>query len=446
MRIAYITAGAAGMFCGSCMHDNTLAAALIALGHDALLIPTYTPIRTDEKDVSQRRVFFGGINVYLQQKLSLFRHTPWFLDRFLDFPRLLRWVSRFAVKTQAEDLGDLTISMLRGEHGRQRKEVAKLVHWLATEVRPEIVNLTNVILSGMVHELKQRLRVPVLGTLQGDDIYLESLPEKFRGEALELIRDHCREIDGFVATSAYYADFMADYLRIPRQKIDVVYPGLNLRGHGGPRKANGPPASVGQVSNLPGRPGRLETCPTIGYFARICPEKGLHVLAEAFRILRQMPGAPPCRLRVSGWLGENNRPYFADIKQRVHSWGLADAFEHAEAPDHASKVRFLQSLDVLSVPTTYREPKGLYVLEALANGVPVVQPRHGSFPELVEATGGGLLANPDDPEDLAHKLRQLLEDTAHREELGRKGKEVVHRRFTAEAMAQETVAVYRKYV
>jgi glycosyltransferase involved in cell wall biosynthesis len=427
MKIAYITAGAAGMYCGSCMHDNTLVATLTALGHDALLIPTYTPIRTDEPDVSQKRVFFGGINVYLQQKLSLFRHTPWILDRALDAPRLLRWVSRFAVKTRAEDLGDLTISMLKGEHGHQRKEVAKLVLWLATDVRPEIVILTNALLSGMVHEIKQRLHVPVLCTLQGDDIYLEALPEAFRRQALDLIGDHCREIDGFIATSRYYADFMANYLGIGRQSIHVVYPGLNLAGHGGPRSGD-------------------PQCLTVGYFARIAPEKGLHQLAEAFRILRQTPGAPPCRLRVSGWLGDHNRPYFADIQGRMKQWGLADHFEHIESPDHASKVRFLQSLDVLSVPTTYREPKGLYVLEALANGVPVVQPRHGSFPELVEATGGGLLVNPDDPEDLARGLWRLLDDTAHREELGRKGKEAVHQRFHAERMARDTMDVFQQYV
>jgi glycosyltransferase involved in cell wall biosynthesis len=427
MRIAYITAGAAGMYCGSCMHDNTLVSALIAQGHDALLIPTYTPIRTDEADVSQKRVFFGGINVYLQQKLSLFRHTPWFLDRLLDLPRLLRWVSRFAVKTQADQLGDLTVSILKGEHGHQRKEVDKLVRWLAEEVRPEVVNLTNVLLSGMVHEVKRRLGVPVLGTLQGDDIYLEALPEPYRRQCLELVRAHCREMDGFIATSAYYADFMARYLDIPRGRIHVVHPGLNLAGHGGPR----PPAD--------GRPF------TVGYFARICPEKGLHLLVEAFRILRQTPGTPPCRLKASGWLGENNRAYFNDLHQKLKAWGLADSFEHVESPDHASKVRFLHGIDVLSVPTVYREPKGLYVLEALANGVPVVQPRHGSFPELVEATGGGLLANPEDPEDLARGLLRLRDNPAHREELGRKGKERVHQRFHAGRMAQETVAVYRQY-
>jgi glycosyltransferase involved in cell wall biosynthesis len=428
MRIAYITAGAAGMYCGSCMRDNTLVAALTAQGHDALLVPTYTPIRTDEPDVSQRRVFFGGINVYLQQKLSFFRHTPWLLDRLLDSRRLLNWVSRFAVRTEAEVLGDLTISMLKGEHGHQRKEVAKLTRWLATEVRPEIINLTNAFLSGMVHEIKRQVRVPVLCSLQGDDIFLEALPERYRSQALALIREHCREIDGFIATSRYYADFMADYFAIPRQRIHVILPGLNLKGHDVPRPlSNGPTY-------------------TLGYFARICPEKGLHNLAEAFRILRQMPGAPPARLRVSGWLGENNRSYLDGIRKRLAEAGLAEHFEHIESPDHASKVRFLQSIDVLSVPTTYREPKGLYILEALANGVPVVQPRHGSFPELIEATGGGLLVNPDDPEDLARGLRQLLENTAHRQELGRKGKEAVHQRFHAARMAEETVATYRAYL
>lgn len=428
MRIAYITAGAAGMYCGSCLHDNTLVATLQQQGHDALLIPTYTPIRTDEEDVSQKRVFFGGINVYLQQKSSLFRHTPWTLDRLLDANPLLRWVSRFAVKTQAQELGELTVSMLQGEHGHQSKEVAKLARWLAHEIRPEIIVLSNVLLSGVVHELNRIVGVPILATLQGDDIYLESLPEPFRTKCLELISQHCQDIDGFIATSAYYADFMSNYLSIPRERIHVVLPGLNLTGHGaGSRTSNGAPY-------------------TIGYFARICREKGFHLLADAIHHLRQMPGTPPFRFRASGWLGKNDEPYFHETHLQMKQRGLHDHFEHVSSPDHASKIRFLQSLDVLSVPTTYREPKGLYVLEALANGVPVVQPRHGSFPELIEATGGGLLVKPHDPVDLAHGLRQLLDNHAHREELGRKGKEAVHRHFTAERMARETINVFRKYV
>src|SRR6266446_9624629 len=185
MRITYITAGAGGMFRGSCLHDNTLVATLIAQGHDALLVPTYTPLHTDEPDVSQKRIFFGGINVYLEQHIPVFRHTPRLIDRLLNAPSLLRWAGRFAAKTRAEDLGDLTVSMLKGEHGYQAKEVAKLVDWLEAEVRPEIVNLTNVLLSGLVHELKRRLRVPVLCTLQGDDIFLDALPTGYRTQASE---------------------------------------------------------------------------------------------------------------------------------------------------------------------------------------------------------------------------------------------------------------------
>ncbi|MCI0381391.1 MAG: glycosyltransferase family 4 protein [Gemmataceae bacterium] len=439
MRIAYITAGAGGMLCGSCLHDNTLVAALQSLGHDALLIPTYTPTRTDEENVSIGRVFFGGINVFLQQKSALFRHTPWFLDRLLDAPGLLRWVSRFAVNTEAQELADLTLSMLRGEHGHQRKEIDKLAGWLETDVRPEIINLTAVLLSGVVHKLRERLKVPVLGTLQGDDIFLEALPDEARRQALELLRENCREFAGFIATSRYYADFMAEYLAIPREKIHVVYPGLDLRRHSNPCPRNEESGQTGMFAPR-GQPF------TIGYFARICPEKGLHQLIEAFGLLKQMPGVGKCRLRVSGWLGENNKHYLEGLRQALKDKGLAEHFEHVEAPDHASKVHFLQSLDVLSVPTVYREPKGLYVLEALANGVPVVQPRHGSFPELIEATGGGLLVEPNDPADLANALWRLMDNAVERATLAQAGQRAVHERFHARGMAEQTLAIYRNYL
>ena len=429
MRIAYITAGAAGMFCGSCMHDNTLVSALIAAGHDALLIPTYTPIKTDESDVSQKRIFFGGINVYLQQKLSLFRRTPWVLDRLLDGRRLLNWVAPLAVRTEAQQLGDLQVSMLKGEHGYQKKEIAKLTTWLAADVKPEIIHLTAVLLSGIVPDLKRDLGVPVMASLQGDDIFLESLPPRHRQESLALIRDNARFIDGFVATSRYYADFMAGYLGLARDKIHVVHPGLNLAGH---RAETAVPRAVPPF--------------TIGYFARVCPEKGLHHAVEAFRLLRQEPGAPPCRLRVSGWLGANQRHYLDEQRKKLDHAGLAQDFDYVESPDHHSKVQFLQTLDLLTVPTVYREPKGLYVLEALANGVPVVQPRHGSFPELIEATGGGVLVEPDDPAALARGLRELLEQPQRRAELAARGFAAIRQRFHAGIMAGATIEVYEKYL
>ncbi|MCI0685291.1 MAG: glycosyltransferase family 4 protein [Gemmataceae bacterium] len=467
MRIAYITAGAGGMICGSCLHDNTLAAALIGLGHDVLLIPTYTPIRTDEDDVSQARVFFGGINVYLQQKSALFRRTPWFLDRLFDWPRLLRWVGRFAVKTQAEDLVDLTLSVLRGEDGNQRKEIDKLVGWLKTEVRPDIVILTNVLLSGAAPRLARELGVPLIGMLQGDDIFLEALPAEARARAKELIGANCTALSGYIATSRYYADFMSGYLDFPRDRIDVVYPGINLKGHGGARPDHAWPHDAAPAHTSPerpshnaapdspwrdgpppdGRPAGGNSRPfTIGYFARICPEKGLHVLVEAFRLLRRMPGTPPCRLHVSGWMGENHLEYLNEQKRLLAAANLLSDFEHVAAPDHAGKVRFLARCDVLSVPTVYREPKGLYILEAWANGVPVVQPRHGAFPELVEATGGGVLVNPEDPADIAQALRRLMDQPEQVRDMARRGQEAVRTRFHAAAMAEETVRVLRRHV
>jgi glycosyltransferase involved in cell wall biosynthesis len=410
------------------MHDNTLAVALRKLGHDALLIPTYTPIRTDEPDVSQRRVFFGGINVFLQQKLSLFRYTPRFFDRLLDAPGLLRWAGRFAGKTRAEDLGDLTVSMLKGERGYQRKEVLQIADWLADEVRPDIIVLSNVLISGMLREIGRRLNVPVVCTLQGDDIFLQALPQADREQALNLIRAHSSDIQGYITTSSFYADFMSEFLSLPRERMHVVYPGLKLDGHDGmPRTGSEP--SV-----------------TIGYFARICPEKGLHNLAEAYRILRQQPGLPPCRLRIAGWLGSHNKAYLDNILKHLADAGLTQEVDHVDCPDHKSKVEFLKTLDLFSVPTTYHEPKGLYILEAWANGVPVVQPRHGSFPELIEATGGGELCESENPHDLARVLGELIRDPARRLQMARRGYEGIRRQFNADRMAVETAAVFERYV
>ena len=225
----YLTAGAAGMYCGSCLHDNTLAAALVRLGVDIQLIPTYTPIRTDEQDVSADFVFFGGINVYLQQKSALFRWLPSALDRILDRPWLLR---RATVRSTAIDpkfLGDLAVSMLRGEHGYQRKEVRRLCRFLASDVRPNLVVLTNMLIGGCIPELKRTLGVPVLVTLQGDDAFLEYLPEPHKTRCFEQIRRLVRDVDGFLVHSRYYAEFMTGYFGIPPDKLHVVPLGIDTR-------------------------------------------------------------------------------------------------------------------------------------------------------------------------------------------------------------------------
>lgn len=420
MRIAYIAAGAADMYCGSCLHDNTLASALQKIGHEVALVPTYTPMRTDAPSVSLDRVFFGALNVYLQQKAAAFRHTPGAFDRLLDRPGLIQRAARLGASTDPTELGDLTHSILQGEEGFQAKELIKLVDWLRDDFRPDVVHLTNSMFAGFARTMKQELGVPVVCSLQGEDLFLDQLREPWRTRVRELLAERAGDIDAFQVHSAWYADFMADYLKCERERMFVVPLGLTLAGHDGEPHARSEPL-------------------TVGYLARICPEKGLHVLVEAFRLL-----AGRVRLRVAGYLGERDRPYLEELEARIAGWGLSGFYERVGEVDREEKIRFLQSLDVLSVPTTYRDPKGLFVLEALANGVPVVQPRHGAFPEMIEATGGGLLVEPDSPEELARGIETLMRDSGLRQELGRRGREAVHTRFHDRAEAEATVAVYER--
>ena len=428
MKVAYITAGAAGMYCGTCIHDNMVATVLKKQGHNVSLIPTYTPTRTDEANVSLNRVFFGGINVYLQQKLSLFRHTPWTLDKLLDNPTLLNGLARFSSSTDAQDLGQLTVSMLSAEQGHQSKELAKLVKWLAEENKPDIVYLTNSMLVGFTREIKKALAVPVLCALQGEDIFLQDLIEPYRSEALTLLRERAVDPDGFVAPGRYYAQFMADtYLHVPIDKIDVVPLGLNMDGHGLPIEKPEPPPFI------------------IGYLARICPEKGLHILVDAFRSVSEALGADNVQLHVAGYLGKKDEPYLEELVNRIQSWNLSDSFVHHGEVTRTQKIEFLNRLHVFSVPTVYRESKGLSIIESLANGVPVVQPRHGAFPEMIKATDGGILVEPESPESVAAGIIELLNDTERREHLGETGKINVHQKFSDTIIAEQLLKVFEKY-
>jgi glycosyltransferase involved in cell wall biosynthesis len=431
LKIAYLTAGAAGMICGSCLHDNTLAKALMALGHDVQLIPLYTPIRTDEEDVTVDRIFYGGINMYLQQQLPLFRWTPKWLDGWLDQPWLINWAAGRSVKIEPQQVADLALSVLRGTEGNQRKEVERLAEWLTGDLHPDVIVFSNILTAGCVPEIKRRLNVPVVVTLQGDDIFLRGLPESHQSQALAQISRLADSIDGFIAHSRFYADAMAEYLRLAREKIAIVPLGIETHDFERPSE------------NRNGELRRSEdnTTPTVGYLARLAPEKGLHVLAEAFIRLRAMPGMHDARLRIAGWLGEKNRAYAEQVFDRLRKAGLDTAFDYVGEVDRHGKIEFLRSLDVLAVPTTYQEPKGLFVLEALAAGVPVVQPEHGAFPEVLAATEGGLLHRPEDPQHLAERLHELLTDTEVRERLGHAGRRHVHEFRNAQAMAAATVEV-----
>ena len=435
MKIAYIAAGAGGMYCGSCLRDNTLARELCALGHPTVLIPTYTPLRTEDESGSIGRVFYGGLEVYLAQRFRLLRRPLPFLDRLLSAPLLLKALSAISFSTRPEPLGELAVSVLRGEHGNQRKELDELLRFLEAEVRPSVVHLTNSLFSGLAGPIRRRLGVPVVCSFQGEDLFLEGLPAEHRARAIGLIREASAHIERYVAVSGHAARFMAGYTGIEGSRIDVVPPGLRLDGFPPPPAARGGPGMRGPDPRAPVRPF------TIAYLARIAPEKGLAVLVEAFRILRSW-GGPPARLLAAGYCDRAGRRYLEEVRGRLAGTGAGGDFHYLGELDRRAKIDFLRRADVLSVPAPFPESMGLYAYEAMAAGVPVVLPALGAFPEIVEGTGGGLLVEPGDPGALAAGIARLRDDPSLREALGRRGAEAVHARFTAREMALGTLRVY----
>jgi glycosyltransferase involved in cell wall biosynthesis len=428
MKILSITAGAAGMYCGSCFRDNALATELMARGHDVTLLPLYTPTRTDEPNVSRHRVLFGGISVYLQQHSALFRKTPRFLDRLWDSPGVIRAFASRAVSTDARLLGDMTISMLQGTQGVLRKEFDKLVEWTRDEPLPDVVNLPNSLLVALAAPLRDALKRPVCCTLQGEELFLNGLAAPYRERAIALIRQQASTVDRFIAVSEYCATFMSGLLEIPRDRIDVVPLGINMKGYERRRDEG-----VGF---------------RVGYFARVAPEKGLHVLADAYIRFRRRIGAAPVRLEAAGYMAPAHGGYLNDVRRVLQQAGLAGEFSYRGALDRSGKLAFLRGLDVLSVPATYDEPKGMFLLEAMASGVPVVQPRRGGFVEIVEKTGGGLLydspgpAGSDSPDGLADALQRLWSDRDMGRTLAARAFEGVRAHYTIEQSASRLLDVY----
>ena len=412
------------MYCGSCLRDNALATELIRQGHEVTLLPLYTPTLTDEPNVSTNKVLFGGISVYLEQLSEIFRRTPRWLDRLWDSRAALRVASKRSIAVDPDSLGELTISMLKGEAGNQRKEIAKMLEWLKTQPLPDVVDMQNSMLIGLAKPIKEALTRPLCCTLQGEDLFLEGLREPYRSEALRLIRENVQYVDAFISVSSFYADFMAEYLRIPRGKIHVVPLGINLKEYR-PRQA----IANGEVFR-------------IGYFARVAPEKGLHILAEAYRQLRRREGFGPARLDAAGYLAPEHKPYLREIEWEMREAGLADEFRYHGTLDRESKLNFFQNIDVLSVPTTFADSKGLPVLEAMASGVPVVQPRWGAFPEIVERTGGGLLCEPNDATNLAKALYELWQNPERARDLAQLGSAGVREHYAVSRMAEGAVLVY----
>jgi len=435
MRIVQITPSAGDSFyCENCLRDIGLVRAMRKLGHDVIMVPLYLPLPAQKGEaISSAPIFFGGINVYLQQKSSLFRKTPRWIDRLFDSPRLLGWVARKAGMTSANDLGRTTISMLQGEHGRQIKELDRLVDWLGGENnKADVICLSNVLLVGLARRVKEKLGVPIVCFLQDEHGFLDGLARPYSDQAWEILAQRSQDVDAFVAVSRFYADFMRQRLELDAGRMRVGYMGISLEGYG-PRQ-------------------REPETPTIGFLSQMCSDKGLDTLVDAFVMLKKKGELKNARLRVAGGHSASDKAFLQGIRDKLArrcwgglvSCGLAGDVEFLTDFDRAAKLDFLRSLSVLSVPEKRPAAYGLYVLEALAAGVPVVQPNHGVFPELYQMTGGGVLFEPNNAAELARAIERLLLDPDHARQLGQNGQKAVFEKFNIEQTARQILRIYEE--
>ena len=408
------------MYCGNCFRDNALVAQLRRMGHHALMVPLYLPLTLDEADQSEGTpLFFSGLNVYLAQKFNCFQKAPNWLRSMLTSGRLLNWLGNFAGKTRGAEAGDLTLSMMRGEAGNQARELEQLIAWLKEHEQPDVVCLSNALITGLAKRIRQELGVPVVCLLEGEDAFLDSLPSPQREQTWAELSKRVADIDLFIAPTRYYADAMAQRAGIPAAKLEHINNGINLDGF--------------EPSDLPDDP------PVLGYFARMCPEKGLDALVDAFVCLKQTGPIPGLKLAIGGGCQPGDKAFVEKQKARLRAAGLLGEVTFRPNLDRDAKLVFYRGLTVLSVPAP-GEAFGLYVVEAMASGVPVVAPDDASFPEIVEGNGAGVICEKDNPQALADAIGQLLLDRERLAKCAAAGRQAAVQTFNIERMAESFVA------
>lgn len=428
MKIVYIVPGTGGTFyCQNCMRDLELVRILRARGHDVLMVPVYLPLLVDAQEISgDTPVFFGGINCYLQQKFSLFRHTPRWLDKLFDGAWMLRQAAKKEGSTEAAGLGPMTLSMLEGPEGHQKKELDRMIAWLREQEKPDVVHLSNALLLGMARTLRESLDAPIFCSLQDEEPWLDAIDDPYRQLCWETMGKCAEDVDAFVSVSTWYAEVMKKRMALSDEKVHVVHLGINVEERGAATMDFDPPV--------------------IGYLSKMTDSLGLGALVDAFIHLKQHPRLHNLKLRATGGQVGADATYVKWLKKKLAQHGMEKDAEFLDEFDAAHRREFIQSLSVMSVPARGGEAFGLFVIESLAAGVPVVQPRAGAFPEVVEATGGGLLYDAEDHDALTMSLEALLLDPEKARALGQAGKQAVSESFTTERMAEKTLAVYSRFL
>jgi glycosyltransferase involved in cell wall biosynthesis len=428
MNIMHIIPGSGGSFyCGNCLRDSKYVEALRKSDHKVVKVPMYLPLFADEHDLSREiPVFYGAVSIYLKQQFPIFRRAPGWVDRALNSKPMLKLASRFAGSTRAKGLEEMTVSMLLGEEGQQKEELQKMIDWIVENCAPDVIHLSNALLLGLAHQLGERLRVPVICSLQDEDVWVDVMKPSAAESVWKLMSKKAGHITEFISVSHYYAGVMIKSMDLPEEKVTSVHIGVD------PADYTFQPVA--------------EKRRNIGFVSRMCHENGLDILVDAFILLKQQPGFEDVNLVLTGGSTGDDKKYLSDIRRRIAEHGLSGQVEFHDDFEEQGLRDYFKKVSVVSVPVRNGEAFGIYLLECMASGIPVVQPELGAFPEIVELTGGGVIYRENTPALLAQSLGQLLSDPTEMDLLSRRGREGVEQHFHIDVQAERMLKVYRRAI
>lgn len=423
MKIATVIPGSGDNFyCQNCFRDDELLKLMLEKGQDIMKVPMYLPSRLEMAGAPKTPVFYGAVNLYLREKLPFFKYAPSWLVRAFDSDPILRYAAKKAGSTDASGLDDLTISMLKGETGRQASELDMMIGYLKKEIKPDIIHLSNALLLGLARRMKNDLGAVVVCSLQDENQWVDEMDTKHRETICRLMTEKSADVDGFISTSRFYKEKAEKEFCLPGEKITIIKGGIDLDGY--------------LLSSLPSDP------PVIGYLCRLAEYFGLGILVDAFILLKKDPRFADLRLHVTGGYTGLDKPFLSAQVKKMTKLGYGRDFHIFKDFDKAGRIKFLKALTLLSVPVPVGEAFGGYQVEALAAGVPVVQPDVGVYPEFVESTGGGLIYKPNTPEALAESLAELLSDRDRLKRLGDRGRKAVLADYSMDDMAGNIISYY----
>jgi glycosyltransferase involved in cell wall biosynthesis len=427
MNIVHIIPGSGGSFyCGNCLRDSKYVEAIRKLGHQVIKVPMYLPLFSDEHDIKDIPVFYGAVSIYLKQLYPIFRKAPRWFDKILNSGPVLKLAAGMAGSTRAKGLEEMTVSMLLGEEGKQREELERMADWIAEHCKPEIIHLSNALLLGLAHTLKEKTKVPLVCSLQDEDIWVDVMKPASRDEVWRLMHDKSQYVDVFVSVSNYYSSVMTEKMKIPPEKIETLYLGVD-------------PSSYKEVhKNARDR--------NIGFLSRMNYDNGLDILVDAFILLKKQKGFEDVKLVMTGGSTGDDARFISNLKKKLKREKRFQDVDFCEDFKCEDRAAFFNRISVLSVPVRLGEAFGLYLLEAMASGVPVVQPALGAFPEIIKVSGGGLIYEPNTPGKLALALARMLNDKELITEKSNNGYQGVRKHFDITIQAEKLVKLYEKVI